>query len=263
MTWRGESTHDCVASGRDGSSCMTIQSDVGGDTSWTMNLKVEPSTRYRLEGWIRTENVTHDGDTHGALLVVHPGSHRSDCVTNTSDWTHVECTWTTSIDQTNAQVHCLFGGWGLSTGQAWFDDLTVESLGPARDLQSVVQAVQPHTDGRAGTREPRRIDLSGGVPEAGERIFTSNAIVACFRCHSLDGSSQGQGPDLSSVGDRLSEAEILESILDPNAAMADDWTSHVSAMPALGSFLSDAEVRDLVAFLRTQTASSTTPSLQK
>ena len=263
MTWRGESTHDCVASGRDGSSCMTIQSDVGGDTSWTMNLKVEPSTRYRLEGWIRTENVTHDGDTHGALLVVHPGSHRSDCVTNTSDWTRVECTWTTSIDQTNAQVHCLFGGWGLSTGQAWFDDLTVESLGPARDLQSVVEAVQPHTDGRAGTREPRRIDLSGGVPEAGERIFTSNAIVACFRCHSLDGSSQGQGPDLSSVGDRLSEAEILESILDPNAAMADDWTSHVSAMPALGSFLSDAEVRDLVAFLRTQTASSTTPSLQK
>ena len=85
-----------------------------------------------------------------------------------------------------------------------------------------------------------------------QRVFRTNTIAACFRCHSLDGSGTGVGPDLSTVGGRLSEAQLLESILSPNAALAEGWTAPASAMPALAAFLSDDELRDVVAFLSAQ-----------
>ena len=47
----------------------------------------------------------------------------------------------------------------------------------------------------------------------------------------------------------MSREGLLESILDPTAALAESWKAPISAMPALGAFLSDNEIRDLVAFL--------------
>jgi hypothetical protein len=43
-------------------------------------------------------------------------------VTGTKDWTRVELVFD-SGNNAAVQINCLFGGWGLATGKAWFDDL--------------------------------------------------------------------------------------------------------------------------------------------
>ena len=56
---------------------------------------------------------------------------------------------------------------------------------------------------------------------------------------------------------------MLESILDPNAVLAEGWKAPISAMPALGAFLSDAEVRNLVAFLDSLDGKRSEPTSSK
>ncbi len=57
--------------------------------------------------------------------------------------------------------------------------------------------------------------------DSAEDIF---ANAGCLACHQLDvvGAVGGVGPDLNNVGSRLSVDEIIESITDPNAVIADD-----------------------------------------
>jgi putative membrane-bound dehydrogenase-like protein len=119
-------------------------------------------------------------------------------------------------------------------------------------LRRILDTARSHADGAARPSGQRTIDLSGGDAAAGKQVFLTNTIAACFRCHSLDGSGTGVGPDLSLIGSQLAEDEILVSILDPNASLAETWTAPMSAMPALGAFLSDSDIRDLVAFLVSQ-----------
>lgn len=56
--------------------------------------------------------------------------------------------------------------------------------------------------------------LYGGDSEAGRRVFTNHAGAQCTQCH---GGSEGAGPDLESVGSRLSRQQLLEAIVAPNA----------------------------------------------
>ncbi|MHC4521132.1 MAG: family 43 glycosylhydrolase, partial [Planctomycetota bacterium] len=49
-------------------------------------------------------------------------------VTGTTDWTQVDVEFDTGSNAT-VQINCLLGGWGQSTGRAWFDDIQLERLG--------------------------------------------------------------------------------------------------------------------------------------
>ncbi len=65
------------------------------------------------------------------------------------------------------------------------------------------------------------------------------------------------GPDLANVGDRLSIDELAESILNPNAVIAEPQERHkdggLSKMPAMPDLTSD-ELTKLILFLSLQTA---------
>jgi len=88
---------------------------------------VKPHSTYRLTGWIRTENVTA-GTGRGAFLNVQEvQGPTTPPLTGTNDWTLVELEFE-SADRDAVQVNCLFGGWGLSKGRAWYDDLELELL---------------------------------------------------------------------------------------------------------------------------------------
>ncbi|MDP7030577.1 MAG: ThuA domain-containing protein [Phycisphaerales bacterium] len=126
-----------------------------------------------------------------------------------------------------------------------------ESAGEA--LLQVMDLVKRHAGNAPARTGARTIALAGGDAEAGRQVFERHAVAACTRCHSMSGGAERLGPDLSQVGARLTAEQILESILDPNAAMADGWPHPRSAMPALSPFLSDEEVRDLVAYLTAAT----------
>jgi alpha-N-arabinofuranosidase len=56
--------------------------------------------------------------------------------TGTKDWTRVELVFD-SGERAAVEVNCLLGGWGLSTGKAWFDDLNLELLSTKNTKPSV------------------------------------------------------------------------------------------------------------------------------
>jgi len=145
-TWQGRAEFDYAAIGRDGSRGVRIASKSGGDASWGVSVKVEPYSVYRLSGWIKTRDVTANGG-RGALFNVHelPNAHTPP-LTGTHDWTRVEVLFDTA-DRDSVQVHCLLGGWGLATGEAWYDDVMIERVSGS-DLKPAV------TIDAAATGEP-------------------------------------------------------------------------------------------------------------
>jgi nitric oxide reductase subunit C len=107
----------------------------------------------------------------------------------------------------------------------------------------------------------------GGEPTAGarrgdaangERLFREGAAPACITCHSLAPGVNFPGPSLARIGRTAgsrvpgqSAADYLrESILEPDAHIALGFSADVMAA-AYGAQLSEQEVDDLVAYLRT------------
>jgi alpha-L-arabinofuranosidase len=125
--WAGQGTFEHAEIGRTGKRSVSIASDQGGDLSWTCIVPVEPFARYRLTGWVRTQDI-QAGSGRGALFNLHGISGaETRALTGTNDWTQLELIFSTN-DQDSVQLNCLFGGWGLSTGRAWYDDLRLELL---------------------------------------------------------------------------------------------------------------------------------------
>lgn len=126
-TWQGKAAFEYAREGRSGGRCVAISSDKGGDAAWLIRVPVAPFSKYRIAGWIRTENV-EPGTGKGALLNLHGiAEAQTQAITGATDWTRVEMELDTE-DIGEIQVQCLFGGWGLSTGRAWYDDLEVVLL---------------------------------------------------------------------------------------------------------------------------------------
>ncbi len=130
-TYAGNAEHGVVPFGRNGGNCLAIgATGSGADTSWQTPLKLEENTDYLLSCWIKTEGIK--GAT-GALLEVHSlngAQPRSQAVTGTSDWQQVSFKISTGR-QRDILLNCLYGGWGRSTGKAWFDDISCVKLGPS------------------------------------------------------------------------------------------------------------------------------------
>ncbi len=126
--YTGAATPAVVKKGRNGGSCLEVSSTAGADTSWYQDIAVEPDSDYLLSGWIKTENVK--GAT-GALLEIHSlngAQPKSSPVTGTSDWQQVSFKISTG-KQDKISLNLLFGGWGHSTGTAWFDDIACTKVG--------------------------------------------------------------------------------------------------------------------------------------
>jgi ubiquinol-cytochrome c reductase cytochrome b subunit len=81
--------------------------------------------------------------------------------------------------------------------------------------------------------------------QAGARLFQAKG---CEFCHAIEGHGGRRGPELSDVRSRMSPDQIAARI-----------TNGSPNMPAYARTLTPAEVRLLVAFLNTRTASSTRP----
>jgi hypothetical protein len=112
---------------RTGNRSVMISSENGGDAGWLSTATVKPHSKYRLSAWIKTENLVA-GSSRGALLNLHNiQPSQTPAVTGTKDWTKVEVVFDTS-DNAAVQINCLFGGWGLAKGKAWFDDVSLELL---------------------------------------------------------------------------------------------------------------------------------------
>lgn len=74
---------------------------------------------------------------------------------------------------------------------------------------------EPAADG-GGDSKP----LAQTGAEAVEKFF-------CSGCHDLEGSEADLGPRLNGIGTRMSRAEVIEAILDPNATIAEGFDPDV------------------------------------
>lgn len=77
---------------------------------------------------------------------------------------------------------------------------------------------QEVTDRKAQYRE--LATAQDGDAVAGKQIFDNANKAACVKCHSVDGSRRGVGPDLGSIGSKFERAGLIQSILDPSSSIA-------------------------------------------
>ncbi|MDP6634019.1 MAG: hypothetical protein QGG42_03905 [Phycisphaerae bacterium] len=127
------------SSGKSGKRCVSIRSAGGSDAAWIAIVKVEPNTHYELSGWIKTSAIR---GAKGAMFNIQAlkGSE-TPAVTGTTGWTQVSRVFKTN-NKTEVQVNCLFGGWGRSTGQAWYDDVSLVKLSGQPDRKAKPVAVK-------------------------------------------------------------------------------------------------------------------------
>jgi hypothetical protein len=114
---------------RSGASAARIEAATDDDARFVQTITVQPNTRYRLAGWIRTENVKLG---HGANLTIErSGSNESSPRRNgTTDWTYVWLDVDSGSD-TSFQVEARLGNYSAtSQGRAWFDDLSLTQIIP-------------------------------------------------------------------------------------------------------------------------------------
>lgn len=153
-TWQGKGQFVYAETARTGKRSVMIASEAGGDLSWETFVVVRPWSTYRLSGWIKTEDVKNTTGK-GALFNVHQLDRaHTPPLTGTHDWTRVQVEFETG-ERDTIQVNCLFGGWGLSTGKAWYDDVQLElietkPLKPAItiDAAKTREAIHPYIYGQ-------------------------------------------------------------------------------------------------------------------
>jgi alpha-N-arabinofuranosidase len=125
--WQPGAVFKVEPAGRTGSRAVTIASEKGADASWIAAVPIRPYSRYRLSGWIKTENLV-PGKSKGALININGvEAWQTPAVTETKDWTRVEVEFDAGANDA-LEVTCLFGGGGKATGKAWFDDVELTWL---------------------------------------------------------------------------------------------------------------------------------------
>ncbi len=66
--------------------------------------------------------------------------------------------------------------------------------------------------------------MSGRNFDRGEKMFRA---ALCANCHRYAGAGGGLGPDLTSLGSRFAARDILESIMEPNKVVSDQYQSMI------------------------------------
>ncbi len=68
---------------------------------------------------------------------------------------------------------------------------------------------------------------STGDIATGKRLFTAQG---CIACHSIDPKAEQKGPYLGAAGAKFTRDYIIESILDPNKAVAQGFQTSIFTM---------------------------------
>ena len=73
-----------------------------------------------------------------------------------------------------------------------------------------------------------RVSLVGGNHDAGHSVYFGRQATQCYRCHNIEGDgSATAGPDLTAYGKKHTREHILESIINPNAKMAEGYATTI------------------------------------
>ncbi|MFC5455848.1 PVC-type heme-binding CxxCH protein [Prosthecobacter fluviatilis] len=214
--WSIVTDEKMVHSGKNGFRVITRDE---ADTSFFADVALKPNTEYKLSAWIKTH-----GFRGKASLNDHLGRAETSTIKRTQDWTEVEVTFN-SKTRDKASINLLHVG----KGDTYFDDVKlVEMIPEAEDDES---------------------KLVGDV-KRGEKIFWEHPVAACKNCHMLKGQGSTVGPALDGIAGRKDAAYILESLVNPNAKLAEGYTATpISPMPPMNLILKPQEFADVKAFI--------------
>ncbi len=86
---------------------------------------------------------------------------------------------------------------------------------------AVLTSKDPKTDEERNKAMQAIALVTGGNPASGKLVFRR----VCINCHKVAGEGAELGPDMTQVGKRLDSYKLVESIIDPNAAVDDKYLS--------------------------------------
>ncbi len=202
-----------------GERAFRVKAEENVDTSFFADVPLKPNTEYRLSVWTRGKGIRGKVSMND-----HIGRSETERLTKDGDWTQLEVVFNSGA-RTKGSFNLLFVG----KGEAVFDDASLVELTPIGDAAP----------------------LAGDVAR-GEAIFSKHPTAACILCHALKGQGSTVGPALDGLAARKDAAYIRQSLLEPNAVLAQGFEYlKVSPMPAMGLILSAQEIEDVQAFLQT------------
>ena len=247
------------ASGRSGSS-LRVQSAELTDSGVAALVKVQPGLRYRLSGWIKTDGVVPRRGADGVMMNVHSGV-RTKGVQGSTDWTEVSAEFD-SGDETEIVVHCLFGGYGGAKGTAWFDDVRLEPIGSGNTLTGALVTLQklhgPAAAAAAAAPAARTHAIDADVHTRGAAVYART----CIACHGIDGKGLAPVfPPLDGspwlVGTKQRPIDIvLQGLMGPIEVAG---ATYDSVMAPLGPMLTDAEIADVLTYVRQRWSNDAAP----
>ena len=124
-------------------------------------------------------------------------------------------------------------------------ELTETETGPTETETGPTETETGETETTPPATTAPEEEAPAGDPAAGKALFASNG---CGGCHTFEaaGSSGAVGPNLDEVLEGKDAEFVHQSIVDPNAEVAEGYNPGV--MPSFQQ-LSEDQVNDLVAFL--------------
>lgn len=98
------------------------------------------------------------------------------------------------------------------------------------------------------------VKVAAGDAKRGQELFFNGPTAACASCHTVGGNGGAIGPILDGIAIRSDKNTIAQSLMDPNAKLAEGFESlTISPMPPVGILLKEQELADILAFLNTLT----------
>jgi mono/diheme cytochrome c family protein len=92
---------------------------------------------------------------------------------------------------------------------------------------------------------------TAGDAARGRTLFEKHPTAACINCHIVGGKGSPFGPALDGIAARKDAAYLRQSVLEPNARIADGFAFSASPMPPMNLLLTPQDIEDVLAFLGT------------
>jgi len=118
---------------RGGKSTLRVDNPEADDVHIKQTVTVEPNTRYRFEGYIKTKDVepAKRESKDGACLAIEGGYKKSQIITKTRGWSKVTLEFITGAETSVDLCARLGFYYGICKGTAWYADLSLERIGKA------------------------------------------------------------------------------------------------------------------------------------
>jgi putative membrane-bound dehydrogenase-like protein len=132
--------------------------------------------------------------------------------------------------------------------------LEIFEAGKDRATGPVRSAVDRFTAalGADATARYDALALSGGDAARGREVVLYHQSAVCMKCHAIGGTGGNAAPALDGVATRGDTRYLLHSLINPGESVAKGYeNAGTSAMPSMQTVLTDAEIRDVVAYLST------------